>query len=238
MNKHILLDGDVMVYRAAWSEQEGTEDEAIQKIDELLTAIWEAVDPYGTRLNRTVFLTGKGNFRTDIAKTAVYKGNRTNTEKPKYFSLIRSHLITKWDAVISEGEEADDLIGIYANNFGYDRVVIVSTDKDYLQIPTTIYNPMHQTWTTVSKWEALVNFYTQILTGDTVDNIKGIRGIGPVKAKAILYGCDSEVALYWACVEAYRNSGMSLELAQERVLENGKLLYLRRKVGEIWEAPV
>jgi hypothetical protein len=53
-----------------------------------------------------------------------------------------------------------------------------------------------------------------------------------------LYGCDSEVALYWACVEAYVNSGMSLELAQLRVLENGKLLYLRRKVGEIWEAPV
>ena len=238
MNKKLLFDGDVLVYRCAWSEQESDEDTAKAKLDELIGQIINEVDPYGSPSNRKFFLTGRGNFRNDIAKTAVYKGNRKATEKPIHFQTLREWLISQYDATVTEGYEADDAIAIMANYFGYDNVVVISIDKDFEQLPTTIFNPSKWEWKTVDPWTATKNFYKQILTGDRVDNIIGLHGIGPVKAEKLLEGCDSEKALYWACVEAYNIAQQSgLDAAQERVLENGRLLWIQRYVGELWEPP-
>jgi 5'-3' exonuclease len=79
--------------------------------------------------------------------------------------------------------------------------------------------------------------------GDRVDNIIGLHGIGPVKAEKLLFGCDSEKALYAACVDAYAVSYHELYdegaygIAQERVLENARLLWIQRYTGELWEPP-
>lgn len=240
MIKYILLDGDVLCYRSAWAEQGSETEEALLKLDELIGDIFEEVDPYGGKNNRKFFLTGKGNFRYDIAKTAVYKGNRKDTEKPKHLEALRQHLIFKYDALVTQNCEADDAIGIHANFYGYDRSVIVSVDKDFEQLPTTIFNPSKWTWKTVDPWTATKNFYKQILTGDRVDNIIGIYGIGPVKAEKLLEGCDSEKALYWACVEAYGEDVKRVNdifTSEERVLENGRLLWIQRFNGELWQPP-
>jgi len=238
MNKKLLFDGDVLVYRCAWSEQESDEDTAKAKLDELIGQIINEVDPYGSPSDRKFFLTGRGNFRNDIAKTAVYKGNRKATEKPIHFQTLREWLISQYDATVTEGYEADDAIAIMANSFGYDNVVVISIDKDFEQLPTTIFNPSKWEWKTVDLWTATKNFYKQILTGDRVDNIIGLHGIGPVKAEKLLEGCDSEKALYWACVEAYNIAQqIGLDAAQERVLENGRLLWIQRNLNELWETP-
>jgi 5'-3' exonuclease len=76
----------------------------------------------------------------------------------------------------------------------------------------------------------LYSFYKQILTGDRVDNIEGIRGIGPVKADKILKDCTTEKDLYEACIKAYDGN-------TDRVLENGKLLWLRREANQMWQPP-
>jgi 5'-3' exonuclease, N-terminal resolvase-like domain len=244
VDKYILFDADVLVYRCAWAEKDSDEATALLKMDELIGHIYEEVDPYGTSKNRKFFLTGKGNFRYDIAKTAVYKGNRKDTEKPKHFAALRDYLIFKYDAIVTQGCEADDAIGIHANYYGYDRVVIVSIDKDFEQLPTTIFNPSKWEWKTVDTWTATKNFYKQILMGDRVDNIIGLYGIGPVKAEKLLEGCDSEKALYAACVEAYYIPFLivynedALGKAKERVLENARLLWIQRYNGELWEPPV
>lgn len=242
MHKYILFDADVLAYRCAWSEQESDEEEAKLKLDELIGQITGEIDPWGDWSNRRFYLTGKGNFRYDIAKTAVYKGNRKDLEKPKHFSMLRDYLVSKYKALVTEGCEADDAIGIAANYFGYDNVIIVSVDKDFEQIPTTIFNPSKWEVKTVDPWTATKNFYKQILTGDRVDNIIGIYGIGPVKAEKLLAGCDSEKALYWACVEAYGESEKhskteGIHTSEDRVLENGRLLWIQRYVGELWQPP-
>lgn len=242
MDKYILFDADVLCYRCAWSEQDSTEEEAKLKLDELIGQIIGEVDPWGTKRNRRFFLTGKGNFRYDIAKTAIYKANRKDTEKPKHFGALKDYLCVKYDALITEGHEADDAIGIMANYFGYSNCIIVSIDKDFEQIPTTIFNPSKWEFKEVDEWTATKNFYKQILTGDRVDNIIGIYGIGPAKAEKILAGCDNEKALYNACVDAYDNGKYggdisTYELAKERVLENGRLLWIQRYPGELWEPP-
>tara|TARA_R110001606_G_scaffold206938_1_gene354671 strand:+ start:28 stop:465 length:438 start_codon:yes stop_codon:yes gene_type:complete len=138
-------------------------------------------------------------------------------------------MIDSWDAIVSKGEEADDLCGIWATNYGKDAIV-VSIDKDMLQIPCSHYNPNKRTMTEVGEFEGLRFFYTQILTGDKADNIVGLYGIGPVKATRMLAECTTEAEMYEECLRAYNGE-------EDRVIENARLLWLRRYEGQQWEPP-
>ena len=77
----ILIDGDVFAYRAAFSCEDQDVEDALDKVDDLLQwAIYSCVLEYDLS-DYQVFLTGKGNFRYDIAITHEYKGNRKQVEK-------------------------------------------------------------------------------------------------------------------------------------------------------------
>ncbi len=84
--------------------------------------------------------------------------------------------------------------------------------------------------TKVSEWDGLLFFYTQVLTGDNADNIKGLYGVGPKKAAKLLEGCETEQDLYVAVLQAYAGD-------EDRVIENARLLWLRRYEGQLWEPP-
>lgn len=172
------------------------------------------------------WITGKTNFRFEIATTVPYKGNRKDAPKPKHYDALRKHLM-KLGAIMSEGEEADDAVGIASTQGNY---WIVHVDKDLDQLPGWHYNPVKDEEYYVTEFEGLYSFYKQILTGDRVDNIEGLRGIGPVKADKILKDCTTEKELYEACLKAYDGN-------TDRVLENGKLLWLRRETNQMWQPP-
>jgi hypothetical protein len=172
------------------------------------------------------WITGKTNFRFEVATTVPYKGNRKDAPKPRHYDALRKHLM-KLGAKMSENEEADDSVGIASTEGNY---WIVHVDKDLDQLPGWHYNPVKDEEYYVTEFEGLYSFYKQILTGDRVDNIEGIRGIGPVKADKILKDCTTEEELYAACIKAYDGN-------TDRVLENGKLLWLRREPNQMWQPP-
>ena len=220
-----LLDSDILCYRVGFATDEETENTAIETMAVFLEDLimFDLVDCDGHEL----FLTGKSNFRHEIAVTAPYKGNRKDAKKPKHLPLLREYLQMAWGATVSEGEEADDVIAIRATELGDDSI-IVSTDKDFNQVPGWHYNFVKRVKSYVTPEEGLRFFYKQILTGDAADNIKGLFRVGDVKATKMLADSKTEVELYQCCVEA---------LGKERVLENARLLWLRRKQNELWEPP-
>jgi len=228
---NIIIDGDVLVYRAAWSKNDDTQEAAIEKVDELLCNVIDKLlpNPPETGNIYTLYLTGKGNFREAIGITAPYKGNRKDVPKPIHIQAIRDHLVSYWEAEVSSGEEADDCIGIKATEVG-EGSIVVSIDKDMLQIPCYHYNPTKYTLTKVTKWQGTQFFYEQVLTGDKVDNIIGLMGVGPVKAKKALEKCKTEGQLFQVCIKMYNGN-------VARVIENARLLWLRRTPNEIWEPP-
>lgn len=225
----VIVDGDIVAYRSAFSAQEDSPEDAIQKVDNLMQYILRETLIFPLVELSEVYLTGKGNFRNEIAKFAPYKGNRKHVEKPIYLYDARQHLIDKYGAVVSDGEEADDLIAIAATKYGKDAVV-ASVDKDMLQIPCKHFNFVKGTWTEVNEFDGLKFFYKQILTGDSADNIMGLYRVGPVKAEKMIEGCSTEEELWDAVLKAYDGD-------MERVVENARLLWLRRKEGEIWQPP-
>lgn len=56
------------------------------------------------------------------------------------------------------------------------------------------------------KFNGLLGFYTQLLTGDGCDNIPSLKGYGPVTAEALLKGCKTEEQLFKAVYGAVHES--------------------------------
>ena len=220
-----LLDSDILCYRVGFATQEEHENTAIETMAVFLEDLlmFDLVDCEEHEL----FLTGKTNFRYDVAVTEPYKGNRKGKEKPKHLPLLREYLQTAWAAKVSEGQEADDDIAIRATQLK-DDCIIVSIDKDFKQVSGWHYNFVKKEKSYVTPEEGLRFFYKQILTGDAADNIKGLHRVGDVKATKMLADAKTELELYQCCVEA---------MGKERVLENARLLWLRREPNQIWEPP-
>lgn len=221
-----LIDADVVAYRIAFGCQDEPEKIAIAKVSEFLE---ELVFTYTDVDDCEGYLTGKQNYRFDIAKTAPYKGTRVS-EKPKHLGIIRQYMIDAWAFSVQEYQEADDAIGIRAYSLGEEDYVICSIDKDLDNIRGKHYNFVKNEHYTITEEVAIKNFYRQVLTGDRVDNVPGLAGIGPKKADKILKDCSTEEDLYKAVLEAYDGN-------VELMTEMAQLLWIRRKEGELWTAP-
>lgn len=200
-----------------------------------------------------LLLTGKGNFREEVATYRKYKGNRDFAKKPTWHKAIVEYLTKHWGAETIEGQEADDELAI--RQLGTEgSTVICSTDKDLLQIPGLHYNLTKETLIEIQPEDGLNIFYGQCITGDSTDNIAGCPGLGKKAAEKLI-----EAGASWPkIVQAYkermtkklpddmRRSGEVLhykhwqgdrtveKTIEEFALENAQLVYIRQKPGEIW----
>jgi len=136
-------------------------------------------------------------------------------------------------AVVSEGEEADDLLGINQTH----ETIICSIDKDLLMVSGRHYNFVKREHSEVSNKEGRWNFYKQLLTGDATDNIPGLWKIGPVKAAAMLEGCGTIEEYNAVVLKAYQQEFnlCSDEEVRKHINIIGRLLYIRREEGEVWK---
>ena len=202
-----------------------------------------------------MYLTGKGNFRHDIAVTATYKGNRQQP-KPFHYNNMRLWLIHCHGAKVINGMEADDALSIVQTLKG-DKTCIVSRDKDLRITPGWHYgyrvgNQAESPLEYITEFGylqkkgskviggGLMFFYYQLLVGDSTDNIKGLYKVGPVKAYNALYPAESEKDLYSIVLGMYQEK--YAEKATERLLENGRLLWMVNKLDDnkqpvMWELP-
>jgi len=179
--------------------------------------------------------TDKSNFRYDI--DPLYKAGRT-APKPEHYDLLRNHLIMTHGAEIAYGQEADDDLGIDMGRLAEQSPILVSIDKDLDQITGSHFNFVRGTIYDVTPAQGLRTFYHQVLTGDKVDNVQGIYGIGPAKADRILEGCVSEKDFFDATLAAYvRDEKGNAEAALNRVAHAGALLKIRTYEGEQWLVP-
>jgi hypothetical protein len=176
------------------------------------------------------FLTGKGNFRYDIAKTAPYKGNRKDMKKPVHYDALRAYMVKRLGAVIVEGQEADDEVAIRMSAEP-DKYLLVGVDKDLLQIPGWHHNPKTAETRYIDDFQAYKNFCLQLLTGDRIDNIPGLLGIGPKKAEKALKEATTQQELLQEVWKVYKEKEHGIEY----LTEQGQLLWLRRYEGELWQ---
>jgi 5'-3' exonuclease len=139
-------------------------------------------------------------------------------------------------------EEADDLLGINQTACAENCVdsIIVTIDKDLLQIPGSHYNFVKCEFKEVTEEEGQYFFYKQLMMGDSTDNIGGCPGIGPKKAeKALEPFIGNEQMLMQAVWEMYEKCfpDLSSDECEELITTVGRLVYIRQKEGELWTIP-
>lgn len=188
MNNLSIIDGDSIIYLSCYNKDmelfTKTHNDVFKCIDNYIKDILVKTES----IHYTGFLSD-GSFRYDIAKQKPYKGNRSTLEKPKYFSLAKSYLIDEYKFKIVKPYEADDLCIMSAttlNSLGEYNPIICTPDKDLKQIAGTFYNYKKQELVTITREEAYKNLWRQVLTGDSGDNIQGVKGLGDVRANKIL----------------------------------------------------
>ena len=180
-----------------------------------------------------VHLSGKDNFRKEIAVTKPYKGNRTGV-RPFYYQKVRDYLLDKHEALLSVNEEADDTLAI-AQIINPDDTVICTVDKDLWMIPGPKYDFKREENSYVTEYDGMRSMQFQMLVGDRVDNIQGVPGIGKVKANKILEANKDIDDAWIAIAKAYEESyGQGYRIV---MVEMGRLLWMRREVREMWELP-
>lgn len=221
-----LVDADILVYRFGFASEGDPAEFALARLSEFLDNLYinlpvDEVEGY---------FTGKGNFRNEIAVTAPYKGTR-KADKPYHFGLLREYMQKSWGFIEVQGMEADDKLGIEAYKHKPEETIIVSLDKDLDMIRGNHYNFVREEQYVITEEQAIRNFYLQMLTGDKVDNIIGLAGIGPVKSKKMLADCKTEKEMYDVVLAAYDNN-------LDRVVENGRLLWILREENQVWSPPV
>ena len=144
-----------------------------------------------------VFDSGGKSFRNEIYDD--YKANRG--EAPEDISLqfpkIIEYLKLRGICVMSqENFEADDIIGSLSKKYqAKNKITIISGDKDFTQLINkktimldTMKNRVTDYKEVLSKYglkpEQMIDYFS--LVGDSIDNIPGVRGIGPKTAQSLI----------------------------------------------------
>ena len=220
-----LIDGDILVYRIGFTTEDVDEGIMKARLRESINLILEAVEATAYKM----YLTEENDptqFRRRIYPE--YKAHRLQP-KPKHYRAIRAYLQEHYDAEVVYEIEADDALGIHQSGGLFrhnDQTVIISIDKDLKQIPGNHYNFVKLEASFVTPEEGLRHFYTQLLTGDSSDNVKGVWKCGPVKAAKILEGATDEIDMFVRVHNEYQND--------DEMKMNGRVLWIWKKPNDDW----
>lgn len=218
------------------------------KIDKVL----EAVSPKDFK----VCIQGEGNFRKfKEAKYVTYKGQRT--AKPLLYQDVYDYVKRKYknNLIISEGEETDDVLTIegwkHWNENKGESLIIAACDKDIqANVPGYFFNYLYPDEGVVfnDPISQAKKYWTQVLIGDTADNIPGISHLhrytkekygiktnncGKVAAAKILCEVGSEKECAQRVIEAYKLSWP--DTWYDTISEMCFFLWLRRHEGDMFE---
>jgi hypothetical protein len=193
----------------------------------------------GVKSDLTVYLSGEGNFRKNVGDVIYrdhpnpgYKANRKDDEPPAHAEAIVDYLIKNYNTQVTEGEEADDAIGI-SHCFMKRDSIIASTDKDLNMLPGWHLNFVKEDQYFVSEEEAMICFWRQLLTGDPTDNIPGLYRLGAKTAAKHINAAMSYEQCYAKALELYTKQYG--ELGEQALLENARMIWIRREPEQLWE---
>jgi hypothetical protein len=144
--------------------------------------------------------------------------------------------VNQHDAVIAIDEEADDMLGY--NCYCDEDTVLCALDKDLDMIPGMHYNWEKDNLYYMGELDAIRHFYIQLVTGDSSDNIEGLKEKAPKKRTfkwQPILEMKTEKEMYDYIFEGYALK--HCDRAEEMLLENGRLLWIRRYPNQLWEIP-
>ena len=194
-----LIDGSAMIYRSYFAFQRqpliNSKGEDTGAIFGVLKSLLKILDEEKPQYMAIIFDTPEPTFRHKLYKP--YKATREKMpdalaeQIPRIKEMIR---VLNLPIIEKPGYEADDVMGTFAKLAEEKQLAtyLVTGDKDFMQLVSPfvfIYNPKHvgddpeilDVQGVITKIGVGPDniIHLMSLTGDTSDNIPGVRGIGP-----------------------------------------------------------
>ncbi|MFH0952970.1 MAG: 5'-3' exonuclease H3TH domain-containing protein [Verrucomicrobiota bacterium] len=250
----LLIDGTGVAYRAFYAIKElstksGRPTNAVFGFIKMLRQLEQLWKPTHWAV---VFDGGVPEER--LARLATYKAQRAPMPDPlrEQFAPIEDYLARSGvPSIRMLGQEADDVMATIVEQSGPRsvEVLMASSDKDLFQLvgervvmvaPSKAGEKMGpaEVFAKTGVWPAMIVEWLA-LTGDNVDNIPGVSGVGPKTAAELLARFGSLDNL-WKDLGSIAKPKLreALEAHRAEVLRNVELIRLRRDlpVGMDWEA--
>jgi 5'-3' exonuclease len=232
----LLVDADSLIFASCYSNDKQAQfyediEDAINKFDQQFMKIVNDLEDRFEIEKVITFNGSKGNFRKKI--TPVYKANRKKQDLPPLLHNMHEYVKKQYNSVYGYGLETDDLVSKYwftlSKEIGRENVMIVSIDKDYKQFPALIYNYHynHREIIDVTPKEAMFNFYSQCIIGDSADNVQFFKGKGIKFAEKYYKGCETKYQYTRRLYELFKEKYKSK--ARQKYVECYNLLKLREQ---------
>jgi len=231
--RRVFCDGDIWAYRVGFIAQHEPPESPTPwfMVQEQAQLCIDNVQQKFPKADIIVCLTDPNhNYREQIAVTRPYKGTR-HAPKPYWWKDLRAWFGSLDNTVMSDNEEADDVMSKVLM-VDPKHTAICTEDKDLKNTPGIHFNDKTGVIENVTPAQAYRNFYTQLLTGDTVDNIPGCPGVGKAKAVSALVDCRSPEEFERVIGNLYANK---VEDPEAMMVEMGRLLWMRRQDDEMWD---
>ncbi|HVP68905.1 MAG TPA: DNA polymerase I [Anaeromyxobacteraceae bacterium] len=249
-----LIDGSGFVFRAyhAVPHLSTTKGVPTNAVYGFTTMLLKALREHAPTHAALVLDAGRKSFRTDL--DPAYKANRPEPPEDlaRQFPLVRE-VATALNVplIAEEGVEADDVIATLARRArreGYD-VVIVTGDKDFAQLVgpgIELYDPMAEAagrggWTRDEDVEKKLGVppsqvvEVMALTGDKIDNVPGVPGVGDVTAAALIRHFGTVEAMLSRPEEIPGAVPRGGEKLREKVVQHADRIRLNRQLVSLRE---
>ncbi len=247
MDRLLIVDGHAYAYRAFHAIRDlhspaGQPTNAIYGFVKMLAKMRAAVEP-----THLIVVWDGGLSAERLAALPEYKAQRPEmpeTLRPQLDEIVSYLKSAGIASFCREGVEADDYIACLARRAAEAgmAVVIASSDKDFMQLvsrPIGLLNPNDKSetiWTDEQVRMKLGVPPSQVvdwlsLTGDSVDNIPGVPGVGPKTATELLNRFGSVRVLYERLGEVKSEKlRANLRAAEGAVRRNQELVRLRENL--------
>lgn len=223
MTRTLLLDADLLAYRASAANQRNyqwdAETSSVAANEDAAQAFAEEeIEKLADHLKADeviVCLSDDFNsFRKDRVDPT-YKQQRNSVDRPVYLYDIKEWLATQYDTLRWTALEADDVMGIVATDPGRtDERIIVSADKDMMTIPGKLWRPQANDLRKrpvifeITPLQATLFHFWQTIVGDTTDGYPGAYGVGPKSPFAAdVLAAESEEEGWDIVIDAFESKG-------------------------------
>jgi hypothetical protein len=244
LNEHVKLaglkEGDYTIRAERIAEPV---ENALHNVKSIINDICK--DMGVTSNDITVYLSGPSNYRTSVGDICYrdkpvpgYKAHRKEAHRPVHGPAIVEYLKRHYNCVETVDEEADDAMGIAQYAMWLtdpESTCIVTVDKDLDMIPGWHFNFPKKDQYFMDAHSADMVFWRQLLTGDSTDNIPGLAGVGPKTALKLFPDPLPDEYAYMVALGQYEEK--YAEEAAECLLENARMIWIRREKNEFWKPP-
>lgn len=224
----LIIDADYLAYRYAYANESSVDwGDGVVSHEADLTAAENEINTLITRWQEGFYADvvlalsdPEHNWRKDVLPT--YKDHRDESRRPAMWQAVRDFLQETWKCYLKPTLEGDDVCGILATSKTIipGKKIVVGVDKDLLQVPSRLFNPVKGTRHIIKEEQADHFHMMQTLTGDPSDGYKGCPQVGPKRAEAVLGVCAGMTKCWWpVVVQTYEKAGLTEEdaLVQARV---------------------